>query len=432
MSDLETLQVFAMGKWMGCIFRDRKRNRLSFRYDDEWRSSREAFPLSLSMPITASEHGHPVVEAFLWGLLPDNDHVLRRWGQQFHVSPHNPFHLLYHVGEECAGAIQFIRPERLAKWPASFIPGSISWLNEKEMEERIQLLLSDHSAIRLGTDHGYFSLAGAQPKTAFYYDPEQNRWGVPSGIIPTTHIFKPAVQTFDGFVENEHFCMRLAQAMGLSTARSSVQYFSDQPVIVIERYDRLRTNKEVIRIHQEDMCQALARLPQQKYQAQGGPTPADILNIIRQYSSNRVQDEQRFTDSLIYNWLIGGTDAHAKNYGFLIAAGGQVRMAPLYDLSSALPYPKQIDLRRAGLAMKIGGTYKLREIGLHQWKKFAEEMRIPAKEFIQRAQQFAEMLPDAANCVEQELQEHGLQHQILSRLVKEIYTRANACLKTLI
>ncbi len=431
MNDIEMLHVFAGGKWMGRMDRDRKRNRLRFRYDAAWRADGDAFPISLSMPIAATEHGHDVVESFILGLLPDNEGVLRRWGERFHVSARNPFHLLCHVGEECAGAIQFIRPERVEEWSGSSEPGDVSWLNEAEIGERIKLLLADHSATRMGADAGHFSLAGAQPKTAFYYDPEQGRWGVPSGYIPTTHIFKPAAETFDGFAENEHFCMRLARTMGLPTAQSTVRYFSDQPVIVVERYDRMRTKDGVIRIHQEDMCQALACPPQQKYQAQGGPSPADIAGLIRQYSADRSADERRFMDSLAYNWLIGGTDAHAKNYGVLIAPGSQIRMAPLYDLSSALPYPKQVDLRRAGLAMKIGGTYKLREIDFHQWTKFADEMRVDAGEFIQRIQRTAEMLPKASQQVGEELHEQGLKHDVIPRLVEEISMRSDACLKIL-
>lgn len=432
MSEIESLHVFAAGKWMGRIDRNRKQNRLSFHYEKEWRSDRNAFPLSLSMPLAAIEHGHDAVESFIWGLLPDNEGVLRRWGQKFQVSSRNPFHLLWHVGEECAGAIQFIRPDRVEEWSGSSLPGDIAWLSPEEIGERIRLLLADHSAIRMATDTGYFSLAGAQPKTAFYYDPEKDRWGVPSGTVPTTHIFKPAAETFDGFAENEHFCMRLARELGLSTASSSVQYFSDQPVIVVERYDRTRTSDGVVRIHQEDMCQALACPPQQKYQASGGPSPADIIGLIRQYSADHLMDEGRFIDALAYNWLIGGTDAHAKNYGFLIAPGGGVRMAPLYDLSSALPYPKQVDLRRAGLAMKIGGAYKLREINRAQWLKFADEIHADSDALIGRVRLLAEILPDVVSRVGSELRGQGMKHKVIAHLMEELAVRSRACQKALI
>ena len=218
---------------------------------------------------------------------------------------------------------------------------------------------------------------------------------------------KPATGAFDGFAENEHFCLRLAGELGFPTASSSVQYFGDCPVITVERYDRIRQSDGVIRVHQEDLCQALACKPQSKYQNQGGPSPAQILDIIRQYSTSRAMDEERFVDSLVLSWLIGGTDAHAKNFSILIAAGRRVRLAPLYDLSSALPYPKQVDLRRATLAMKIGGTYKLREVGLRQWEKFAAEHRLDAGALAGRIRNLSERMPEAASTVARTLAEEG-------------------------
>lgn len=427
MSDIETLHILAAGKWMGRIERERKRNRLSFHYDQSWRADPEAFPLSLSMPLTAAAHGHAAIEAFIWGLLPDNESILRRWGQRFQVSPRNPFHLLWHVGEDCAGAIQFIRPERIAQWPGSPRPGDITWLTPREIGERIKLLLTDHGATRTSDDSGYFSLAGAQPKTALYHDASSDRWGVPSGPTPTTHILKPAAGTFAGFAENEHFCLRLARELGLPTALSTVRYFARQPVIIVERYDRFRIGGIVHRVHQEDTCQALARPPQYKYQSKGGPTAADIIALIRQYSADRAADEQSFVDSLAYAWLIGGTDAHAKNYSLLIAPGGAVRLAPLYDLSSALPYPRQVDLRRAALAMKIGGVYKLRDIHRRQWEKCATELRLDPHELLHRIRNLTAALPDAAQRIGRELRRDGLKHEVIPRLVAEITQRSITC-----
>ncbi len=419
----EELTIFVEGRMMGCLLWDRRRDRLSFRYDTSWKD----FPLSLSMPLTASEHGHSVVEAFLWGLLPDNDGVLQRWGERFQVSPRNAFKLLWHVGEECAGAVQFIRPDRLATWSKNPPPGGVTWLTPEEVAGRIQLLLKDHSASRTSSDAGSFSLAGAQPKTAFIFDPKKKRWGIPFGSVPTTHILKPATGAFDGFAENEHFCLRLARELGFPTASSSVQYFDDCPVITVERYDRIHQKDGVIRVHQEDLCQALACMPQSKYQNQGGPSPAQILDVIRQYSTSHAMDEKYFVDSLILSWLIGGTDAHAKNFSILIAAGGRVRLAPLYDLSSALPYPKQVDLRRATLAMKIGGTYKLREIGLRQWEKFAAEHRLDEEALAGRIRTLSEQMPEAARTVAKTLAEEGITRPVINRLVDELTSRSLDC-----
>src|ERR1700738_3172294 len=109
-----TTELIALlnGREIGRVRRD-KGGRLSFIYDDGWRDARGAYPLSISMPIAAAEHGHAIIEAFLWGLLPDNEVILGRWARKFHVSARNAFALIAEVGEDCAGAVQFVRLERV-------------------------------------------------------------------------------------------------------------------------------------------------------------------------------------------------------------------------------------------------------------------------------------------------------------------------------
>ena len=423
----EELYAICQGRRMGEAQWDRRRDRLSFRYDDVWRGDPEAFPLSLSMPFAATDHRHDTIEAFLWGLLPDNEGVLKRWGERFHVSSRNAFRLLMHVGEECAGAVQLVQAEKAAEWLAAPLSGKVKWLGQAEVAERMQLLLKDHSATRISTDQGNFSLAGAQPKTALHHDPKGDRWGVPSGSIPTTHIFKPSTGDFDGYVENEHFCMALARKLGLSAASSVIRRFGDVPVIIVERYDRLRSGSKVLRIHQEDMCQALARMPHLKYQNQGGPSAVEVMQLIRQHSTARETDAQRFLDALILNWLIGGTDAHAKNYSFLIATRGQVRLAPLYDVASSLPYPQQVYPRHATLAMKIGNQYKVRQVGPREWKKAAAELRCDEAALLSRIVDLATHIPDAASQIQRDMKAQGITHEVIQRLVAALQERCAEC-----
>jgi serine/threonine-protein kinase HipA len=146
-----------------------KNARLSFTYNDTWRSDPNAYPLSLSMPLGSATHGHARIEAFLWGLLPDNDRVLQSWGRQFHVSPRNVFRLIANVGEDCAGAVQFVSPERLGTLRGEPTAKEVSWLIEDDVAERLSALRADHSAWRAERDTGRFSLAGAQPKTALLF-----------------------------------------------------------------------------------------------------------------------------------------------------------------------------------------------------------------------------------------------------------------------
>lgn len=428
----ELLTVLLDGVPMGQVRRDR-RQRLRFVYEPSWRAREGAVPLSLSMPLAASEHDHAVIEAFLWGLLPENQKVLERWGRRFQVSPRNPFALLSHVGEDCAGAAQFVVPERLARLTKRR-DGDVTWLTEGAVAERLRLLRADHSSGRLAGDTGQFSLAGAQAKTALFF--EKGRWGVPSGRAPTTHILKPPIPGLEGHVENEHLCLALARELGLPAANSRVMTFEDEIAIVVERYDRLRLpagggkRASLVRIHQEDLCQALGLPPTRKYQNEGGPAPEAIATLLRTHSNRPVEDVTTFVDALIFNWLVAGTDAHAKNYSVLLAAGGQARLAPLYDLASALPYPS-IDQRRLKLAMKIGGTYALSRIGAPHLESLAGSLALDPTETTSRAREIATGVLETADGVFAREKERGLDARVVDRLRRSIDAHAKRCLKAL-
>lgn len=398
------------------------RNRLSFAYEEAWRNDADAYPLSLSMPLGAKEHGPTPSEAFLWGLLPDNEAVLARWANRFQVSARNVFALLSHVGEDCAGAVQFVTPDRLEALPSGE-EDAIEWLTEGDVAQRLRTLREDHAAWRLARDTGQFSLAGAQPKTALLLQNE--RWGVPSGRLPTTHILKSPTGHFEGHAENEHICLRLARALGLPAALSKVMRFKDEVAIVVERYDRLNQGNDFIRVHQEDICQALGVMPTRKYQNEGGPTPERIVELLRTVSTDREVDVQIFVAAMGFNWLIAGADAHAKNYSLLLAAG-RVRLAPLYDVASILPYD-QFDIRKVKLAMKVGGEYKLSQIGLQDWRKFARGLRIDADALIASMATMAEQIPDEVRAARDKAREEGLKEAVLDRLAKTLTERARTC-----
>lgn len=423
-----TNQLIALldGREVGTI--NYKDSRLSFAYSDAWRSDPNAYPLSLSMPLGSATHGHARIEAFLWGLLPDNDRVLQNWGKRFQVSPKNVFRLISHVGEDCAGAVQFVSPERFETLIAEPVAREIQWLTEEDVAGRLRTLRADHSAWRAASDTGQFSLAGAQPKTALLF--ERKRWGVPSGRIPTTHILKPPTGEWDGHAENEHFSLQLARALGLIVPNSSVVRFQDEIAIVVERYDRARAGGRWVRIHQEDMCQALGLHPTRKYESDSGPGVQRIVELLREQSSSPEEDVQSFLDAVAFNWLIAGTDAHAKNYSLLLGQNGVVRLAPFYDLASILPYPA-VDMSKVKLAMKVGGEYRLRNIGLRHWQKLAAASRLDVARLIDRIRAMAEAIPDQAAANQKQIEGEGLSHVTITRVCKRLATRAVACQKLL-
>lgn len=173
---------------------------------------------------------------------------------------------------------------------------------------------------------------------------------------------------------NEHFCLRLAEAVGLPSAASEIISIGGAEVFRVKRYDRFREKDGLIRrIHQEDFCQATGHPPGGKYQADGGPSAAEVVRLLDRYSMDRADDVLRFVMALAFNWIIVGTDAHSKNYSLLHARGSALRLAPLYDLASWIPYERDPHSRKIKLAMKIGGTYRLHEIDGAHWRVWADE-----------------------------------------------------------
>ncbi|MFN3521276.1 MAG: type II toxin-antitoxin system HipA family toxin [Phenylobacterium sp.] len=400
---------------------DYERGRLSLTYDAAWQNTRGAIPISLSMPLTQAAHSGTNVGAFIWGLLPDNEQIIQDWARRYQVSARQPYGLIGAVGEDCAGAVQFVAPERV---PA-VLKGerdNIEWLNEAEVAERLLDLRTSRSAWRRSGDAGQFSLAGAQPKIALIH--QDGRWGIPAGRVPTTHILKPPSADLDAQAENEHFCLSVLSRLGLTVARSTVQMFEGEVAIVLERYDRTPAEGRFERVHQEDFCQALGVMPQQKYQNQGGPGLRDLIVLIREVSLSPNDDVATLVDASIFNWIIGGSDAHAKNFSLLLTGGGRARLAPIYDVASILPYAPKVQFQDVKLAMKIGGEYRLSEIGIRHWVRFAEENRIDFDYVRSRIASMADQLPDLAKTVRDEIAKAGAAHPLLDKLTTVLVDRS--------
>jgi serine/threonine-protein kinase HipA len=422
-----TLHALIDGTLMGRVRQDRS-GRLSFEYDSSYQHGDIQIPLSLSMPLALQKHTDRVIAPWLWNLLPDNELVLERWGRRFGCSPRNAFALLSAVGEDCAGAVQFLTDERLENSPR---PDAVAWLTEDEIGQRLAELRADAAAGRRRGDAGQFSLAGAQAKTAFYLNPDDpNQWGVPEGRLPTTHIFKPPIPGHEGHVENEHFCLSLARSLNLPTARSKVMEFAGERTIVVERYDRIVDNGTVYRLHQEDMCQALGIHPGNKYEKDGGPSAIQIMAGPLDQSNNPDLDRAYFMQALIFNFLIVGTDAHAKNYSMVIGAGGDALLAPFYDIASILPYVEHNrigpDLRSTRLAMRIADKYRVADIMPRHWEVAAKKAGFPSDMTMGLLRHQISAIPDLLLNVAAGCRADGIHHPIIDRLVDLIAMRISA------
>lgn len=420
----ETLTVILDDAVAGIVSR-LQGGRLRFDYDEAYRAMPSATPLSVSMPKSVRTHSDGAISPWLWGLLPDNEAVLARWARDFHTSA-SPFALLCTpIGHDCAGAVRFAQSEEVDELIAQ--PGTVTWLSEHDVAQRLRELREDTTSW-LGRDFsGQFSLAGAQAKTALLF--VEGRWGLPSGSAATSHILKPAVAGFDDHDLNEHLCLDAARRAGLAVARTRVKQFEDESAIVVDRYDRRLVDGKLIRIHQEDVCQALGVHPERKYQNRGGPGPGVLARLMREVMPARAATDAvwRFFDALAWNWLIVGADAHAKNYSLLLAAA-DVRLAPLYDIVSALPYG--IHERKLRFAMKLGGDY--RALPYHNtWPAAARELDLDPDEAQQRLLELAHRAPDAFAESAADPEVASLGGLLPNRLVGLVADRVKRCLAIL-
>ena len=380
------LAVRMGGQLVGALDATDRRS-LRFTYDPDYAASPASTPLSVSMPLRVSPYLHATIHPYLWGLLPDNDRVLERWAREFGSSSSDITGLLRGVGGDVAGAAQYVAEDTT---PEESQPGSVEWLSDDDVAQFLRHLRRDATTWRPHPE-GRWSLAGAQPKIALLYDQAADRWGIPSGETPTTHIVKPAIGGLDDFDLNEHLCLAAARGAGLIAATTSIRSFGTERALVVERYDRIiDASGAVVRVHQEDLCQALSIHPDRKYEVDGGPGAEQLGRLIREVCGGR--DVTRFFDALVYNWLVLATDGHAKNYSLLLS-GHQVRLAPLYDVASALPHLDQP--RKAMMAQKIGGEYRAAYVERRHWERLARSLGLALDEAHERIAALAERLPDA-------------------------------------
>ncbi|MEM7747242.1 MAG: type II toxin-antitoxin system HipA family toxin [Pseudomonadota bacterium] len=403
--------------------------KLSFSYAETWINDRSAIPLSLSMPLTRQKHGDDAIRPFLWGLLSDNETTLAAWGQRFGVSPRNPFALLAHIGEDLQGAIQIVPPgqlEHLRKREGA------TRLSASTLAQGFAALIRQPGSTQFTEQGGQFSLAGAQPKKALSL--VRGRWYEPRGRTPSTHILKPQIPNMAGQVENEAFCLRLAPMLDLPAPKAWIEQFGELPVIVIQRYDRVRmegrrtlpidrSGGQVRRVHQEDCCQALKVMPQTKYQNEGGPGIANIMQLLSG-SARPSDDRDRFMRAQAFNFVIGGTDAHAKNYGLLLATQGRFRLAPLYDIISILPYlnhPKE-----SRLAMSVDGRYRLDQIQPRHWQKQARVAGYNADQMLAHLRDIIARMPSAVETLLDEFHTASQRTEELETLAQLLIARSQS------
>jgi serine/threonine-protein kinase HipA len=382
-----------------------------FRYAPTWAQSPHARALSLSMPITAdlAVRGE-VVDNYFDNLLPDNPVIRRRIRERFGTRSTQAFDLLEAIGRDCVGAVQLLP---LNQRPVGWNRVAATPLREPELEQLLRSVaappaLGHHDGdSRHHADHDddlRISIAGAQEKTALLS--MGGAWFRPHGATPTTHILKLPLGVIGNFrgdfkdaVENEWLCAQLMREFGLAVAETAILKCGAQTVLAVKRFDRrwMGADQAVVarrgfkpkegmwiaRLPQEDFCQSTGRPADKKYEADGGPSIDEILEILAG-SEHPDLDRANFLLAQLAFWLLAATDGHAKNFSLHQGAGGAFRMTPLYDVLSAWPVigpgANQLPIQDARLAMSIRGIsrhYKLKEIQPRHWQSLALRAGVP-------------------------------------------------------
>ena len=333
---------------------------MQFSYDQTWLEKPNAMPLSRSLQLRSKVFSGKRTRPFFAGILPEEGPREKIAGI-LGISSTNDFAMLERLGGECAGAVSLF-PEGVA--PTDTKNARHRELTEPEL---IQLIaeLPDRP-LMAGAEGLRLSLAGAQDKLPVIV--HHDGICLPLGDTPSTHILKPEPDRFPGLAVNEIFCMTLARAVGLDVPDTEYRQIGRKPCILVQRYDRTTDETgHTTRLHQEDFCQALGFPPERKYQAEGGPTLADCISLLRDWSTTPVLDIPSFINGLIFNVLIGNADAHGKNFSLIYSNSGR-RLSPFYDLVCTLAWPNL----SKNLAMKIGSCNSIDAFTIGDWKNMAK------------------------------------------------------------
>jgi len=358
-----SLQVYLMETPVGVLRLNQKR-RFEFQYNDAWLNNEKAVPLSLSLPLQTQVFSDELARPFFSNLLPESE-VRKAIARQLGVSEGNDFALLESIGGECAGAV-------------SLLPNGKTWSRDGEYkkldDDALNALVEQmpQRPMLVGEGDYRLSLAGAQNKLPVLF--EQGLISMPMGFKPSSHILKPPIQNFPDTVENEIFCMRLARKIDLNVP-DVLLLPKEKPLYLIARYDRILSDHgELVRLHQEDFCQAMGIAPDMKYENEGGPSLQACFQLVREHSVSPIADVKALLQWVTFNYIIGNADAHGKNLSFLFDARGP-QLAPFYDLLCTVIYP---GLSRKS-AMKIGGEYRPDWVAERHWQQFAEDIGVNYK-----------------------------------------------------
>lgn len=351
----QDLYVYMNGTRVGKLIRDLAGN-LVFTYDHHWLSLENTRPISLSMPLTEIPYKGYLVESYFDNLLPDSEVIRKRIQARFSIPSNHCFDLLSFIGADCIGALQLLTQDKI---------NNIKKIEANPIKNTdIAKLLKNYQTAPLGMDRAVdfrISIAGAQEKTALLW--YQKKWCLPRGSTPTSHIIKLPIGQIkhagidlSESVENEWLCLQILSAYHLPVNQANITFFDDMKTLVVERFDRRWADNDqwLMRLPQEDLCQALGIPSALKYESDGGPGIQKIMDILLG-SQDAMNDRKKFMKSVFLFWVLGAIDGHAKNFSLSIEARGRYQLTPLYDVISAYPIldKRQLEWQNLKMAMSL-------------------------------------------------------------------------------
>lgn len=412
----DQLDVYVGDEAIGTLQR-RGPKRYRFRYSEAALTEYEpgAVVLSASLPIQKADFKPAEARPFFDGLLPEGA-VRARLAQSLRVSEEDGFALLEALGADCAGAVVVLPKGELPRTGE----GDIKPLSEQELAGLIDELPEHPLGIDGRASGVRLSLGGIQEKLVLTRSPT-GEYGQPLNGAPSTCILKPEHGEYPEIVANEAFGLRVAASAGLDAARTEPVEIAGRPCLYVERFDRtFEGSGQIVRVHQEDMCQALGIPPVDKYEASGGPSVAQIVNLIREIGSARAAaDILGLASAVLLNFLLGNSDAHGKNVALLYEPPAGVRLAPLYDLVSTQVYPGS----EPALAMGIGGVEDPQKVDMGAWKQLGEDCGIGAQLPTLIAERTARIV-QCAEAVAMTAKAEGWHRPVIDRIVNLMKERA--------
>lgn len=345
-----------------------------------------AVVLSHSLPVREEPYGAIETRTFFEGLLPEHsrrDELAR----ELRIDANDSYALLAAIGRDCAGAVVIVPDEE----EADLSDGPVEWLADEKLGDLVDELPRRPLGISRRARKMRLSLAGVQRKLVLVRS-GSGRFGVPTADTPSTHLIKPEYESeYPGLAHNEMFCMSVARCLGLPTAETELISIGGRPCLVSRRFDRSSEGSETVRLHQEDLCQALGVPSNLKYQSELGPGFARFRGLLGEIG--RGADVRTMVRVAVMNFVLGNSDAHGKNFAILFAEMGR-ELAPLYDIVSTAVYELDDEM-----AMAIGDNFDPESVTMADWLDMSTDCDLAPTPFFSLVRDTAADVKECASSV---------------------------------